>query len=169
MLLQEGHQHHTDDIREELSALRLGQRRYAVDDRRGGAEDEALELGLVHHAGLRLEPGGLQQLAHAGGDDAVKLAGVGDHFTLRSLERRAARAARRECYPSDGGSPSQGDVDRPSPRSRANAAGGALVSRRSVKGHHGPPLPSTQVLLPTKYTPPLAEHLSLAACWLGPH
>ena len=38
-----------------------------------------------------------------------------------------------------------------------------------VKGHQGPPLPSTQVLLPTKYTPPLAAHPSLAACWLGPH
>jgi hypothetical protein len=44
LLLQEGHQHHTDDIREELSALRLGQRRYAVDDRSGGAEDKALQL-----------------------------------------------------------------------------------------------------------------------------
>jgi hypothetical protein len=29
----------------------------------------------------RLEPGCLQQLAHAGSDDAVKLAGVGGHFT----------------------------------------------------------------------------------------
>ncbi len=29
-----------------------------MDDGRGGAEDEPLELGVVHHAGLRLEPGG---------------------------------------------------------------------------------------------------------------
>ena len=42
--------------------------------------------------GPRLEPGGLQQLAHAGGDDAVKLAGVGDHVILRRLDRRAGRA-----------------------------------------------------------------------------
>jgi hypothetical protein len=47
------------------------------------ARKMALQLGLVHRAGLRLEPGGLQQLTHAGGDDAVKLAGVGGHFTMR--------------------------------------------------------------------------------------
>ena len=39
--------------------LRLGQRRHAVDDGRGGAEDEALHLGRVHRAGLRLKVSGL--------------------------------------------------------------------------------------------------------------
>jgi hypothetical protein len=79
-------------MREPLSALRLGQRCHAVEDGRGGAEDEALHLGCVHRARLRLEPRGLQKLAHASGDDAVKLAGVGDHFTLRRLGQRAWRA-----------------------------------------------------------------------------
>jgi hypothetical protein len=74
-------------FREQLSALRLTQRRHVVKDGRGGPENEALDLIRVHRTGLRLEPRGLQQLAHAGGDDAMKLAGVGDHFTLRSLER----------------------------------------------------------------------------------
>ena len=90
-------------MREQLAALRLGQRRHAVDDGRGGAEDEALELGLVHRAGLRLEPGGLQQLAHAGGDDAVKLAGVGDTVSCRQFRHRHAEglgelAQRRERW-----------------------------------------------------------------------
>ena len=58
-----------------------------VDDGRGSAEDEALELVLVHRAGLRLEPGSLQQLAHAGSDDAMKLAGVRDHALLQSVGR----------------------------------------------------------------------------------
>ena len=44
-------------------------------------------------AGPRLEPNGLQQLAHAGGDDAVKLAGVGGHVTQRSLGRERATVA----------------------------------------------------------------------------
>jgi hypothetical protein len=55
-----------------------------MDDGRGGAEDEALEAGLVHRAGLGLQPGGLKQLAHAGGDDAVKLAGVRDQVSQLS-------------------------------------------------------------------------------------
>src|SRR4029453_17998894 len=37
-----------------------------------------------------------------------------------------------------------------------------------TRGHHGPPLPRWQALLPTKYTPPLALHRSFAAHWLGP-
>ena len=48
-------------MREQLAALRLGQRRHALDDGRGSAEDEALELSLVHRAGLHLEPGGLER------------------------------------------------------------------------------------------------------------
>jgi hypothetical protein len=49
VLLQEGRQHDdADDIREQLSALCVGQRRHAVDDGSGGAEDEALHLGRVH-------------------------------------------------------------------------------------------------------------------------
>ena len=90
MLLEEGHQHHADDIREQFAALRLGQRGHAVDDGRGGAKDEALDLGHVHRTGLPLEPNGLKQLVHAGADDAVKLAGVGNHFTVRPVGRRAS-------------------------------------------------------------------------------
>ena len=52
---------------------------------------QALELGLVHRAGLRLEPGGLEQLAHTGGDDAVKLAGI----EVRT--HRGPRALRQFC------------------------------------------------------------------------
>ena len=77
LLLQEGRQHHTDEVREQLVALRVGQRRHAVDDGCGGAEDEALELVLVHRAGLRLEPGGLEQLAHARGGEARGRRGSG--------------------------------------------------------------------------------------------
>jgi hypothetical protein len=40
--------------------------------------------------GPACEPGGLEQLAHAGGDDAVKLAGVGGHVTLRRLGQERA-------------------------------------------------------------------------------
>jgi hypothetical protein len=39
----------------------------------------------AYHVHLRLEPSGLQQLTHTGGDDAVKFAGVRGHFTLRRL------------------------------------------------------------------------------------
>jgi hypothetical protein len=52
-----------------------------------------LHLRRVHRAGLRLEPGSLQQLAHAGGDDAVKLAGVGGHGTQRGRERATVAVA----------------------------------------------------------------------------
>jgi hypothetical protein len=52
------------------------------NDGRRSAEDEALELGLVHRARLRLEPSGLEQLAHAGGDDRGEARGRRDHVTL---------------------------------------------------------------------------------------
>ena len=61
MLLEEGHQHHADDIREQFAALRLGQRRHTVDDGRGGAKDEALDLGRVQRAGMRLKASSLSQ------------------------------------------------------------------------------------------------------------
>ena len=45
-------------------------------------------------ARLRLEPVGLQQLAHAGDNDAVKLAASGSHVTLApSLAGGLARGA----------------------------------------------------------------------------
>ena len=84
---EECRQHQPDDMREQLAALRLGQRRHALNDGRGSTEDEALELGFVHRADLHLEPRGLEQFAHAGGDDAVKLAGVGDHVARRRRGR----------------------------------------------------------------------------------
>ena len=87
LLLEEGRQHDADDIRKQLAALHLGQRRHAVDDWGGSAKDEALHLGRVHRASQRLEPGRLQQLVHTGGDDAVKLAGVGCHALLQSVGR----------------------------------------------------------------------------------
>jgi hypothetical protein len=60
----------------------------------------------VHPAGLRLEPGGLQQLAHAGGDDAVKLAGVGGHFfRFFSLRIRRSRRATGSGMPRSPASP----------------------------------------------------------------
>ena len=45
----------------------------------------------VHRGSLRLEPGALEQLAHAGGDHSVKLAGVRNHFALGRFGRRAVR------------------------------------------------------------------------------
>ena len=80
-------------MREQLAALRLGERGHALDDGGGGAEDEALDLVLVHRAGLHLELGSFQQLAHAGGDDTVKLAGVGDHGARRRRGRERATVA----------------------------------------------------------------------------
>ena len=47
---------------------------------------------LVHRSGLRLELGGLHQLAHAGGDDAVKFAGVEGHALLQSVSRLLQQA-----------------------------------------------------------------------------
>jgi hypothetical protein len=83
----------------------------------------ALHLSRVHRADLHLEPGGLQQLAHAGGDDAVKLAGVGGPSPK-------AVSGGRACYRSHGHRycPSQGEIDPLPALGRAPTRPGALIS-----------------------------------------
>ncbi|HEU5191240.1 MAG TPA: hypothetical protein VFX14_16265, partial [Methylomirabilota bacterium] len=56
VLLEEGHQHHADDIREQFAALHLGQPRHAVNDGGCGAEYRALDLSRVHRAGATRYP-----------------------------------------------------------------------------------------------------------------